>query len=419
MVPPSPKYSQRSLRIYAAIFAGSILLSLPLAISWRSVYATTFLKAAGELDPVQAIVARQRRLQTLYGSALFEDDFQYKIELIRARRPDLVAIGSSRALQFRQEFFSAPFTSAGRGMNSIDQGERFVDEMLKIHRPKAVLLAIDVWWLNPRRREPPMRGRDLARTRPLVSTFWAYVNERKLTLAKTLRVLLGDDSNPVSLRRAIGISGLARGGGYRPDGSRDYGARYFGTDPTFDDKNFVNSKGLVRNGESPLEFGQAIDETRLATLNRLVTKLKDAGVGVVAVLPPIAPTVLDLMARRKDGYAYIAPARAAYQTLPVRVFDFLESQSLDNNECEFADGLHAGDVTYQRMLLRIAETDPSGPLTPFIRKDAIAAGIRSLSGHTVTPTVADGYRYPEIDFLGIGCRKGVDLVVAAGKSRQP
>jgi hypothetical protein len=409
MTVPKQSYSRRSLLIYAGIFAACILLSIPLARSWRSFYGTEFLKAAGELQPVESIVENQQKRQALYGSALFEDDFQYKLDLLRARRPDVIALGSSRALQFREEFFSVPFISAGRAMNSIPQGAQFVDAMLKVHRPKVVILTLDVWWLNPRRREPPMPRRALSPTSPLISAFWSYVNDRKLTTLKTLRVILGDDSNPVSLRHAIGIQGLVRGQGFRPDGSRDYGSRYFGTDPTFDDRNFANSRSLVRNGQSLLSFGQTIDQDSFATLNQLVTKLKDAGIAVIAVLPPFAPTVLGLIEQQKKDYAYIPLARAAYQSLPIKVFDFLQSQSLDNSECEFADGLHAGDITYQRMLLRMTEMDPAGPLASFVRQNDVAAAIRLFSGHAVTPTAADGYRYPEIDFLGIGCDKGASV----------
>jgi hypothetical protein len=410
---PQPPYSYRSLAIYVAIFIACILFSLPLARSWRSFYGTEFLRAAGELQPIEEVVESQQKRQAVYGSALFEDDFQYKLGLIRTRRPDVVAVGSSRALQFRQEFFAVPFVTAGRAMNSIQQGEFFVDELLKAHRPKLVILTIDVWWLNPRRREPPMRGRDLSRTSPLVSTFWSYVNQRKLTALQTLRVIMGDDSNPISARSSIGIAGLARGTGFRPDGSRDYGARYFGTDSSFDDKSFANSLALIRNGEGLLRFGQTIDEGRLATLTRVIAKLKDASIEVVAVLPPMVPTVIDLIKRRNNDYAYIPLARAAFQSLPVKVFDFVEPESLGSTECEFADGLHAGDIAYQRMLLRMAEMEPAGPLAPVLQHSTMAANILAYSGHAVTPTPADGYRYAEIDFLGIGCDKRVSVSAAS------
>jgi hypothetical protein len=35
----------------------------------------------------------------------------------------------------------------------------------------------------------------------------------------------------------------------------------------------------------------------------------------------------------------------------------------------------------------------------------IAANIRIHAGRAMLPTLADGYRYLEVDFLGIGCRK--------------
>ncbi len=308
-------YPQRSLAIYASIFAVGVLVSIPLALWWRELYALRFLKAAGELQPVESIVTQQQATDALYGSALFEDEFRYKLELIRARRPEIVALGSSRTLQFRQEFFSVPFVSAGRAMNSIPEGARFVDEMLKVHRPRLVILGLEVWWLNPNWREPRISQRDLIRTGPLVSSFWSYVNERKITAAKTLRVVFGEDSNPVSARHSIGIAALARGGGFRPDGSRDYGARYFGIDPTFDDKNFENARYRVRNGTSLLNYGEEIDRDRLATLAQIVARLQEAGVEVVGVLPPLAPTVVGLINEKSQQYAYI-PLRARSDAIP-------------------------------------------------------------------------------------------------------
>jgi hypothetical protein len=398
-------YSQRSLAIYVSIFAVGMLVSVPLSLSWREFYALWFLKAAGELQPVESIVTQQQATDALYGSALFEDEFRYKLELIRERKPEIVALGSSRALQFRQEFFSVPFVNAGRAMNSIPEGARFVEEMLRVHRPRLVLLALDVWWLNANRSEPPTSQRDLGDTDPLVSNFWSYVNDGKITMAKTLGVVLGETSNPVSARYSIGIAALARGGGFRPDGSRDYGARYFGIDPTFDDKNFANARSRVHNGTSLLNYGEQIDRGRLATLTRIAARLQEAGVEVVGVLPPLAPTVVGLINEQPQQYAYMPRAREAMRSLPIKVFDFLESQSLQTSDCEFADGLHAGDITYQRMLLSMADAEPSGPLASMLRRTDIAINVQNLAGRAVTPTLADGYRYPEVDFLGIGCHK--------------
>ena len=398
-------HSLRSLAFYAPILAACILLSIPGGLLWRDLYAINFLNATGETQSIERLVAEQQATQALYGSALFEDDFNYKLQLVRVRKPDVIALGSSRALQFREEFFSVPFVTAGRAMNSIPEGSRFIDEMLKFHRPRMVIIALDVWWLNPNRREPRTSRRDLTNARPIISSFWSYVNESKISAVKTLRVVMGGHNNPVSARPALGIAALARGGGFRPDGSRDYGLRYFGLDPSFEDKKFANARFRVRNGTSLLNFGVEINHERMTQLNEMVGRLKDAGVHVVGVLPPLAPTIIALIKRKPDQYAYMPKARAAFKGLPIRIYDFLESQSLQTSDCEFADGLHAGDITYQRMLLRMAEADPSEPLASMLRRAEMETNVRTLAGRAVTPTRADGYRYPEVNFLGIGCRK--------------
>ena len=388
---------------YAVICAVAVVIAIPVGKLWRHYYGLTFLHQANELAPIKQVVDQQVARGAIYGSAVFEDSYDYKLQMIRAIKPTVVALGSSRALQFRQEAFAAPFVNAGRAVNSIDEGARFVPDMLAVHRPRLVLLSIDFWWLNPVRRSPPTKGRGLNQTAPLIEAFWSYIGERKLSFGRTVSVMLGDDSNPISTRPAMGIAALARGIGFRPDGSRDYGSRYFGTDPAFDDVKFADSLSRVRRGRSLLSHGENIDRQAIGTLRQIIDQLQAAGVVVIGVLPPVAGTVFDLMQQRAANYGYLQPAREAFRSLPIRVFDFIDPRSIGAPDCEFADGLHGGDIVHQRMLLEIGEQMPE--VRAFLNIDEMRRNVRAFAGRAVTPTQADGYRYPETDFLRIGCKK--------------
>jgi hypothetical protein len=391
--------------LYLAVLIAALLAAPPAAHVWRNLFALAYLQRAGELLPIETVVRRQQAQDAIYGSALFEDEADYKLDLIRARKPQVIALGSSRALQFRQDSFSAPFVNAGRGMNSIKQGTHFVQALLATYRPRIVLLTIDLWWLNSRRDEPDFRPRNLENTGPLVSTFWGYVNEHKLTIPRSLRVILGDRSNPVSARSGIGIAALTRGTGFRPDGSRDYGARYFGVDPSFDDRKFSNSIDRMVKGRSLLAYGNEIDTAEMRALAAIVHDLKAAGADVIGILPPFARPVLDALNRNRSHYGYFAPALAAIKSLPIPIFDFTDPQTIGASDCEFADGLHAGDVAYQRILRHIAQHLNDPAFRSVLSLDTIAKDIETFTGHAVTPTAADGYRSKETDFLGIGCVK--------------
>ena len=72
-----------------------VLLLLPAgAANWL------FLENAGELTAIEDVVARQQNEGGLYGTAIHPNDYAYKLALLAARQPEVVAIGSSRVLQF-------------------------------------------------------------------------------------------------------------------------------------------------------------------------------------------------------------------------------------------------------------------------------------------------------------------------------
>ena len=59
---------------------------------------------AGELLPLDEIAQIQQRDDVLYGSAIHDVRREHKLALIQARKPDIIALGSSRTSAFRQEF---------------------------------------------------------------------------------------------------------------------------------------------------------------------------------------------------------------------------------------------------------------------------------------------------------------------------
>jgi hypothetical protein len=388
-------------RAYALTIAGFVTVSLPVAYAWRNFYGSAVIRSAGDLASPEVVARMQSVGGALYGSAIYPDDFEYKLALIRANRPDIVALGSSRAMQFRKEFFSGSFINAGGAMRSIDQGARFIELMAASHRPKLVILAVDIWWLNANRPEPPAQAKPSDRSRGL-GIFWGFMNDRKVSSIRTLRLLLGDHSNPVSSRPGIGIAAVVRGTGFRPDGSRDYGARYFGMDPAFADGKFVDWINRAVQGRPLLEHGHEIDIAKFKKLQDIIKKLTSEGADVVAVLPPLASPVMAKIDGNQN-FSYVPRAIEALKTLPIPVFDFSHAETIGSGNCEFADGLHPGDVAYQRMLLAIARSEEG--IRRLINLDFLTATVEAFAGHAVTPMSADGYYAKEVDFLDIGCRK--------------
>ena len=76
-----------------------------------------------EHNSFESIVKRQLNHNSIYGTALNENVFAYKLELVKQTKPKIVALGSSRVLQLREEFFRDSFVSAGNAMNTLKEAK--------------------------------------------------------------------------------------------------------------------------------------------------------------------------------------------------------------------------------------------------------------------------------------------------------
>ena len=89
---------------------GSILLLLQLVLIF-----------AGELS-LNHIMKRQfEDSKILFSSGINQDPYEYKFALLNKVKPEVVVVGSSRAMQVRQEFFSKKFVNLGGTVSNISQ----------------------------------------------------------------------------------------------------------------------------------------------------------------------------------------------------------------------------------------------------------------------------------------------------------
>ena len=64
---------------------------------------------SGEFTPLSEVVARQNKdPNILYRLAYDNNAFAYKLATAKARNPEILALGTSRGMQFRSGFFKNP-----------------------------------------------------------------------------------------------------------------------------------------------------------------------------------------------------------------------------------------------------------------------------------------------------------------------
>src|SRR5580693_8571968 len=112
-----------------------VAIGVNYAVLWR----------AGELRALGDIIARQRESGAIY-NALSIGFADYKYAAYRAVAPQIVAIGTSRAMQIRQRDFVAPFYNLGGLTQGPEQANVLADRLLlRGDPPGVVIFALDFW----------------------------------------------------------------------------------------------------------------------------------------------------------------------------------------------------------------------------------------------------------------------------------
>ncbi len=385
-----------------------IVLVVPIVLLLPAGFANwLFLHNAGELTPIEAVAQIQQDEGGLYGTALHPNVYPYKLELYRARRPAVVAIGSSRVLQFRQHHFARPFTNLGRTVNYPAEAVKLVRDMLAISTPEVVLFGIDHYWLNPAFTTAPnfrthdLRGGDL-NPDALVTPFNWLVDGR-IDAAAYRAFVAGTVPRAPNGAPLLGVQAIFDGAGFGPDGSWYYDHYIYGRRLP-EDPEFRDTLRRIATGTAQFRYGDEIDPQRVRDLRTAIDVLRDAGVRVVTFVPPMATPVRAAMGALGDAYAYAEPARAAIADLDTVHADFLDATSIGVSDCEFIDGFHVGDVGAARLLGALANM-PDSPLSNYIDANAIDETIKANAGHASADRRHRRNGEHEIDFLALGCVK--------------
>ncbi|MSR86567.1 hypothetical protein EXS70_00100 [Candidatus Peribacteria bacterium] len=384
---------------FLALFSAPVVVLLALNF--------LFLRNSGELLPVETIVSRQMKDPRfcIYGDALRSLTYPYKMEAYNRKKPTVVVIGSSRMLQFRERFFAEPFYNFGSAMTNVNEGMDLVDGILRSPtKPETVILGIDFWWFNGK-FVPPVAYRPTPKP---VSQFNGYflfkpfqwLWQGKITLGDYVRTVLGKDDEKYC---NIGIAAIKNRTGFGPDGSHYYDVATMKT---------VSTPGTDAFGEVPDviadqgRFGsvQEADATHKETFFRLVDRLQDAGIEVVALFPPFPPPIYAAMKADLSRYAVFEEIKQELIADHVLTLDLTNPANITSSACEFLDSVHGGDVTAARILQRLDQLRRTLRMPRLGNATVLQQTIEKNVGRSMArdARVTDT---PEVDFLNLGCEK--------------
>ena len=341
-----------------------MLFTLPLLLA--AVPSFTILAWSGEafrdLQPTL-----QQSLKTnrgLIGFAWNEQNYPWMKHqaLLMLPRQDVLAVGSSRVLQFRREMFLCPFWNAGYSILTTSDFSTFLSLLPADRHPRILLISLDQWMFN---------SAWIAESGHTTPDRWT--NNPSNNLRTGLRLLpdvLADvargriEITPLLQHRPDapwGLNAWQNAKGFRPDGSFAYGRQVqqrLTSDPRTPDFQFAGTLRRIAGGSDRFQFGDTPDQQALSSLQAFLRTCSDLNIHVVAFLPPFADTVSSVL-QKSGRHQYLELLPTALQQVftntshELHCFPTLASLGADDSEA--IDGFHAGEKATLRQLLQMLQ----------------------------------------------------------------
>ncbi len=272
----------------------------------------------------------------------------------------VVALGSSRVLQFRSGEFTHSFYNAGFSISSLTDFEPFLRAIPLRKLPEYLIIGLDQWMFNDNWDD--FSGRKSIRS---WGKSFSYFPSNE-----TIKGVYGDlltgkyhllDYWRGGRENTVGLAGHVQGSGIRPDGSMDYGSlieRLISGDSTTSDYRFQNTYGRITRGDQRFEYGARLNVAALPVVRSLLAYCAAQEIHVVAFIPPLADEVHERMVS-SGKHTYLA--EIIPNLLPLfdehdfELHNFMTLSLAGSDDTEAIDGFHGGERTYLKLLLRMLD----------------------------------------------------------------
>lgn len=347
----------------------AILFFLPFAVAFGA--PALALWVGGEFTNPDTVVARQIKDDrlVLHGPAYTNSASYVKVRLLTARRPQVLALGNSRVMQFRRSFFrpDVGFYNAGGTVARIQHFRAFLEQLPAEALPQTLLIGTDAAYFNlafdkldrDAFNVPWLIEQLTTHTEPgeVLNTrwrdVWSGLREGKIDVGQLLSLR--------GLSTRVGFSAVCREQGFRNDGSYLYGGIDLDiSDPRHRDFGFAGTLKQVAGGKGRFAWGATPSEPALRETDALLDFCRAHGIDVIGFMPPHPHKVWEAMQALGERYAYIeklVPAlRQRFEARGFEFYDFSDFAMLGAPDGEAIDGFHGSERTYLRLLVAMLES---------------------------------------------------------------
>ncbi|MCQ2518987.1 MAG: hypothetical protein MJ107_00505 [Lachnospiraceae bacterium] len=311
------------------------------------------VEKTGELSKVENCVKIQRENATsLLGMAYNENKPYYKLLNANYYKSDVIALGTSRVMQFKDYFFTKSFYNCGGAVSgNFDEYKNFL--MNLDYNPEIIILGIDNSCFNDswmswqpdysKYKSIPAstRSKDV-----LLKAIFEDLKNKKWNF---------DDLS--NYPENIGVSGKVKDSGFMNDGSYYYGDIYRSPENK-PDSEFKETIGRIADGRNGFEYGNDICESALIQLRELLEYCRQNNIYVIGFSTPYAPAIYDILIST-GKYDYLnnigTDCSHIFDEYDFEYYDFINGSLPNVTNDYYIDGLHGSEIVYGKIIVAMSE----------------------------------------------------------------
>jgi hypothetical protein len=372
----SPSFTSSSDRQGLGRFCKDVALFLAPVLLLLVLFEGAFWVAGDSWPMAKIAAAHEGRTSLLIRPQLFAQSYGFKFDRVRALKPEVICLGTSRVLQIRDLFFDTgktTFYNGGGMLGSFADIHGYAEALRAgtLPRPKVAIFGIDPWWMKT--GLPPVQttwDTDSQYQDPFyipeahIAAIRAAFKQEGFIWPGSLGTALSPA--PHSGYPAIGGGALKKGVGFRHDGSIQYDPgliiSYMEKGPVFEDRETPPVIDRLRKRKEQFTPAEGLDHDMLASLITDLKALQQMGVEPLVFLPPWANECWVQL--EKDAavhgwwrdYRTIMPQKLKEAGIPCVGPSRPQDYGLD--ETTMWDGFHPSEVLMARIIHHLAASAP-------------------------------------------------------------
>jgi len=351
------------------------LFSIPLWVIFTP--AVIHLETHRELESTEVMASQSQHNGALIGLGYTDPMHLVKHAVLQNRQPEVIALGTSRVLQFRDFCFSKPesFYNCGRSVGKVQDLEAFLSSYPG-EKPKVIILGLDQDMFSvddedllkkPRTYQSKDSSYGTRLTKG-TKAFWEAWSDDEIVTGTTL----------LGTTNFIGRNARLENEGYRADGSYCYG-RVIRQSNQQDAYDFKNTIRRINKGKGRFAPATEINASAIQQIADFLKNCKELDIHVVGFLPPYGSKVYERLQEDALIYPHVfdlhSQLKPAFEAEGMLLMDYSDIHLIGANDFETTDGFHGSEVSYLRLLKLLVAEDK------ILRRHANTARIDQLITH--------------------------------------